>query len=168
LKVINEVTDTNPDGRWLWTATLPIFLALEDYAPDEDQIRELGVPEDMLPAVKALLANPSDEQAIEQLKVRFSEGYIKNAQFTDRSPYMARQLLAYAGKSDYVLDVDMAVIHIRPHGIEEWAWTPAFNSIRENPRFQEYLEKAGIIEYWDTTEWPAWCERKNDGRIECQ
>ena len=81
---------------------------------------------------------------------------------------MARHLLAWAGESDYVLDVDMAIMDENPFGLEEWAWTPVFKSVRQNPRYEQYLQKAGLIEYWDATSWPDWCERKDDGRVVCK
>ncbi|MDX2479978.1 MAG: hypothetical protein QNK24_06540 [Desulfuromusa sp.] len=68
----------------------------------------------------------------------------------------------------FVLNVDMATIKLNSYGAEHFAWTPNFKGIRENPRYEKYLEMAGLIDYWDATHWPVWCQRFDDGRIECQ
>jgi len=67
-----------------------------------------------------------------------------------------------------VLDVDLATMDLLDGGIEEWGRTPVSQGMRQNPRFETYLKKAGLIDYWDATAWPDWCQRKNDGKVVCK
>ena len=167
LATVNRITLENQGDRWLWLANLFIFLAQDDYTPDEEFIGKLGIPDEMYPAVTAIFKDRTNETAIEQLKPWYSEGYIIRPDF-DRNVYLARGILAWAGASDHVLDVDIAMLSRNPHGLEEWAWSPLFKSIRQNPRYAEYLELTGLIEYWDANSWPEWCQRTENGRIECK
>jgi TolB-like protein/Flp pilus assembly protein TadD len=167
VKLVDHVTAANPGHPWLWAANLPIYLARHDFSPDDEWIRRLNLPEDTLASLKAILADPTDQETIGQLKSVYSLESIEDPNL-GRSIYIARDLLAWAGESDYVLDVDLATMKNNPSGIEEWGWTPSFKSVRQNPRYEQYLQKAGLIEYWDATTWPEWCQRKDDGRIECK
>jgi hypothetical protein len=121
----------------------------------------------MLPTVKAFFADQTDVKAITTLKSWFPEETMTTyKQF--QSSVIARALLAHAGESDYVLDIDLAAVRLKSMGPEEWGWIPVFESLRQNPRYQEYLEKADIIQYWDATTWPDWCRRNDDGKVECK
>ena len=72
-----------------------------------------------------------------------------------------------AGLTDYVIDVDIAQLESE-YGLAEWHWTPAYQPLRQNPRYGEFLKAAGIIDYWDATQWPDWCNRTSDGKVSCK
>jgi TolB-like protein len=167
LALVDRVSSEYPDHRWLWQAILSIYLAQDGYVPGDDLISKLAVPENMLDSIKALFADPADERAIEQLKSIYSVEQIENFGVHGRSPYQARQLLVWAGESDYVLEVDIASLQLVDWA-EEWMWTPVFKDMRKNPRFAEFLSKTNVVAYWDATRWPDWCKRLDDGGIECQ
>jgi TolB-like protein/Flp pilus assembly protein TadD len=167
LRLADEVASENPGNQWLPEVQLAIHLAQGGHVPDE-LLNRLEIPQDMLDTVTAIVAAPHDDLAIERLKSRFSVEYIKDKQLALDDWFLARLLFAYAGESDYVLDLDMAIIKLSSYGAQEWTWTPNLKSIRKNPRYEKYLEMAGLIEYWDATNWPVWCQRLIDGRVECQ
>jgi TolB-like protein len=168
LVLTDKIARENPGRRWLPVVRLFVHLAQDGFTPNDELLNALNISQDMLGAVKAIFSNPSDEQALEQLKSRFSVNSFEDPQFELASWSLARNLLAWAGESDYVLDVDIAILQLGSNSPEEWTWTPTFKSVRENPRYEKYLEIMGLIEYWDATTWPAWCQRKNDGRVECK
>ena len=167
METANKIIADYPGHRWLSQTGLVTFLAGNNLSPVDEWINRLSLPDDILATLTAILADSTNKKAIEQLKSFFSEDLIRNSQY-GRPSFMARHLLAWAGESDYVLDVDMAIMDENPFGLEEWAWTPVFKSVRQNPRYEQYLQKAGLIEYWDATSWPDWCERKDDGRVVCK
>jgi len=167
LSLAEHITTTNPGHRWLSAANIPVYLAQDNFAPNDEWIGRLTLPEDMRPAVKAILTDSTDGQAIQQLKDHFSIQNIEDPNY-GRGVYIARTLLAWAGESDYLLDIDLATMGEVPTGLKEWGWVPAFQSVRQNPRYAEYLQKVGLVEYWDATAWPDWCQRKDDGRITCK
>ncbi len=168
LLVVDKVARENPGNRWLSEARLGTHLSQGAYTPDDELLGSLKLPQNILDDVTAILATPPDEQAIERLKLHFSVGHVDDAQFVIDNWFLARFLFAYAGEFDHVLNVDMATIKLNSYGAEHFAWTPNFKGIRENPRYEKYLEMAGLIDYWDATHWPVWCQRLDDGRIECQ
>jgi hypothetical protein len=135
---------------------------------DAELLGRMKISQDMRNTITAILANPHDKQATGKLKSRFSVKNIEDTQLSSESWFLARVLLAYAAETDHVLDIDMAITKSASYGAAEWVWTPSFKGVRENPRFEKYLEAAGLIDYWDATQWPAWCQRTADGRVECQ
>jgi len=77
-----------------------------------------------------------------------------------------RMALIHAGQIDFVLESDMnAVGEGAP---PEWAWIPMLAPLRQDERYPDYLEKTGLIDYWNATAWPGWCARKENGDISCQ
>ena len=168
LLVLDKVARENPGYRWLSEVRLGTRLSQGAYTPDDELLGSLNLPQDMLEDVTAILATPPDEQAIERLKLHFSVDHVGDAQFVIDNWFLARFLFALTGEYDHLLDVDMATIKLNSYGAEEWAWTPNFKAMRASPRYEEYLEMAGLVEYWDATNWPVWCQRLTDGRIECQ
>jgi TolB-like protein len=168
LQVFTDVTSEAIDDLWWWALSLEIHLSQNDFTPDAAFIESLAIPAEMLPTVEALIADPSDKQATEAIKTWFSEEVITESLKYYIARTTTRVLLAYANESDYVLDISMAIMGETSFGLEEWAWTPVFKSIRQNPRYEEYLEKAGLIQYWDDTDWPEWCWRNDDGKVECK
>jgi len=167
LATLNRVIADNTGQRWLAGATLLIYLALGDIELGDEFITKLIHSEEQRPVVTAILMNPADKEAIAELKTWFTEESVTETHYA-RGARMARHLLAYAGESDYVLDVDLATMQKEIFGLEEWAWTPNLKSVRQNPRYEQYLQKAGLIEYWDATTWPDWCKRNDDRRIVCR
>ncbi len=167
LALADELASEHPGHSWIRKMQVAIHLAQGADVPEE-LLDRLEIPQDMLNNVTAILAAPHDDLAIERLKSSFSVEQIKEKQFVFDDWFLARVLLAYTGESDYVLDVDMGIIKLSSYGALEWVWTPNLKSTRKSPRFEKYLEMAGLIDYWDATQWPAWCERMVDGRVECQ
>jgi hypothetical protein len=77
---------------------------------------------------------------------------------------LVRAALVLANELDYVIAQDIwwaQQVDRFPH---EFNWTPFFAQLSAHPRFSEYLDAARIIEYWDATEWPDWCQRSAKGR----
>jgi len=168
LELVERVISEDPENGWMRYPALPVFLAQADVAADDEWIKGMELPADVLPTVTAILTNPNDRDAREQLKTWYSADSFSGDFELDWKYYVARRLLAWAGDSDHVLDVDLAVLHLQPFGLAEWGWTPDMSSVRQNPRFEEYLQLAGLIEYWDATTWPEWCARNDDGRVACK
>ncbi len=129
---------------------------------------ELG-PEYMAPPVRTaiigLLENPADEQAREVLRTTISGEYISDY---DSDAFMSTMVLIHAGDVDFVIDRIIADGRQYSFGNVEPIWSPIYAKFRQHPRFGEYLELLNLPEYWDQAGWPDICQRKDDGRIECQ
>jgi len=167
LQVVAKLLADYQDDFWLWFANLLIHLSQDNYVAEPEIVDSLGVADEMLPTIKAILADRADKQAIKTLKAWFTEETVEEREFL-RESLIARALLVYANESDYVLDVDLAIIEESWRGPKEWSWVPVFKSLRQNPRYQEFLENIDVIQYWDATTWPEWCWRNNDGGVECK
>jgi TolB-like protein/Tfp pilus assembly protein PilF len=81
---------------------------------------------------------------------------------------IARSLLISAGEIEHVMTADLSLIERGLDPLHEWQWTPSRAELRQDPRFTEYLSDIGLIEYWDATSWPPFCERNPEGVIQCQ
>lgn len=49
-----------------------------------------------------------------------------------------------------------------------YIWMKHMAPVREQPEFASTLERYGLIEYWDSSHWPDFCERRADGAIRCR
>jgi TolB-like protein len=81
---------------------------------------------------------------------------------------VARDALILANELDYVVEQDIQFARQLDRVLHEFTWSPFYAELRQHPRFGEYLEAAGIVEYWDATRWPDWCDRATDGAIRCR
>ena len=81
---------------------------------------------------------------------------------------LARDVLVYANQLDYVIEKDIWWAGQTDRVLHEYGWTPFYAALRKHPRYGEYLERAGIVAYWDATEWPKWCERGMDEVVRCR
>jgi TolB-like protein len=46
-------------------------------------------------------------------------------------------------------------------------WAPAYRSIRQTPRFKQYMRDAGIVAYWRAKGWPPQCHPTTGDDFEC-
>ena len=81
---------------------------------------------------------------------------------------MLRAPLTVLGETDWVLSTDLELFDISRQPMHEWNWTPVMQPVRQHPDFYRFLERAGLIEYWDASAWPKFCERDDAGVITCQ
>ena len=83
----------------------------------------------------------------------------------------ARYLLIGSGQAAHVLAVYLALFEqedLPDTPMNEWLWTPLHAPLRQLPGFSDYLQLAGLIDYWDATAWPDWCRREAAGEVVCQ
>ncbi len=82
-----------------------------------------------------------------------------------------RAPLVLAGQVDFVID-EFLLADQGPEGgggnMAEGLWTPTLENLRQHPRFAEFLQRVGLIEYWDETSWPKWCQRDDEGAVICK
>ena len=139
-------------------------------APVEFADDELSWSADMIDHVNRVVEGSWDAESIKALKSHYSQANIQSVTadlfYYDILP--ARNALVLVEELDYVIEQDIwwaRQIDLFPH---EFNWTPLFAELRAHPRFGEYLEAAGIIAYWDATEWTDWCQRNADNRVICK
>jgi TolB-like protein len=82
--------------------------------------------------------------------------------------WAAQAPLVQAGQVDFVVEQVFLADQDLYGGTTEWLWTPLMAPVRQHPRFAEFLERIGLLAYWDATDWPKWCRRNDDGVISCQ
>lgn len=46
-------------------------------------------------------------------------------------------------------------------------WARHMAPVREQPEFASLLERFGLVDYWDASQWPKYCERSADGKVRC-
>ena len=51
-----------------------------------------------------------------------------------------------------------------PNALE---WAPAYRSVRQTPRFKQYLRDAGMVAYWRAKGWPPHCHPTAGDDFEC-
>jgi TolB-like protein len=123
------------------------------------------VPEEFGSAMIRLLKNPQDSQARDILRDLF----LTDSKFSRLTvSETALQVLAFSGDIDFVINTLLAQFGNAGWGNFERVWQPAMAQARQHPRFAEFLELVKLPDYWDQTGWPDICQRKDDGRIECQ
>jgi TolB-like protein len=81
---------------------------------------------------------------------------------------LARDALLQVDEVDYVIEQDIKHAQLTDRVLHEFTWAPFYTELRQHPRFGEYLEAAGIVDYWDATEWPGWCTRGTEATIRCR
>jgi TolB-like protein len=124
--------------------------------------------DDLMEAVAQVLEGSADAESIDTLKKYYPFFDDTGVFGTTYFSLIARDALVLANELDYVIEKDIwwaEQIDLVPH---EYLWTPFYAELRKHPRYGEYLEAARIVEYWDATEWPDWCERGADEVIRCR
>jgi hypothetical protein len=116
-------------------------------------------------AIIGLLGNHANIQARDVLRTAISGEMISEF---DTGAYLSTMVLIHAGDVDFVIDRTITVARNYSFGNFEPIWSPLYAPFRQHPRFGEYLELVNLPGYWDQTGWPDICQRKDDGRIECQ
>jgi len=175
-----ETVEQYPDKQWTWFLLVPVWfdpaniaagrkpppMPRSDPPPDApdwvqkwlelpEHVRGDGLTAEDIALLKTLLeeaSNPGAGEAPTLVSRTGTSGI--------------RALLMAAGEFDFVLAADLA----REKGsnpLNEWNWTPFTRPLRELPDFQKYLERAGLIAYWDGTQWPDWCRREAEGVVKC-
>ena len=166
----NRLTDQAPAAAWWYEPfwkMLPL-MASGDNAGAIAMANRVGpeyLAEPIRTAIIGLLENPADVQAREVLRIAISH---ENISDYDADAYLSELVLIHAGDVDFVIDHAIAVSQKFRFGNIEDTWSPIYAPFRQHPRFAEYLELLNLPEYWDQTGWPDICQRKDDGRIECQ
>ena len=123
---------------------------------------------DLIKVAADVVEGSTDSSSIDFLKAYYP--------FTDQPPEsgihevntIARDVLVYANQLDYVIEKDIWWAGQTDRVLHEYGWTPFYAALRKHPRYGEYLERAGIVAYWDATEWPMWCERGMDEVVRCR
>lgn len=115
---------------------------------------------------KRILKDPNDVNAIARLKTNYQALVDKPVADAGITEY--RLLLIKAGAIDAVIATDIANLDKPGFFMYEGVWMPFYQDYRQHPRFPEYLERTGIIDYWNASKWPKWCNRNQQGDIACK
>jgi TolB-like protein len=143
-------------------------LVLDDTELASEQIRKLGRQldsEQFIATAIKLLNNPSDSDLRAELRPYLDSNYTPDNRMDD---FVASLLLIYVDDIEAIIDVELSELRNDPSDTLEFLWSPLYDQIRQHPRWQEYLEITGLIEYWNSTQWPEQCHRANSERIVCQ
>ncbi len=67
------------------------------------------------------------------------------------------------------VDRGMEILLENPTTGNDWMelWLPETKPLRDHPRFQDLLQNAGLISYWDEYGWPPQCARNGEA-ITCR
>jgi TolB-like protein/tetratricopeptide (TPR) repeat protein len=147
------------------------MMASGDTAGAIAMARQLGPEHMTIPvrdAIIGLLENPANVQAREVLRTAISGDNISQISQYDFDAYTATLVLLHAGDVDFVIERRIADAQNFSFGNVEPLWSPIYAPFRQHPRFGEYLELLNLPTHWDQAGWPDICQRKADGRIECQ
>jgi TolB-like protein/Flp pilus assembly protein TadD len=131
---------------------------MKEYQPSEafQPVRTAGLN---------LLAGTADKEDLDALKALGYSNYINIGWYVFS---IEGFMLAYAGETDYMIDVAIGMANRDRWGHLFAIWYPSFSNIRANPRFQELLEVYKLPEYWDKKGWPEYCQRVDAERIQCE
>jgi hypothetical protein len=72
----------------------------------------------------------------------------------------------------YLGEVDLAMEALRDAStggglLVRGAWEPVLRDARSTPEFLSLIDELGLVDFWNETEWPEFCQQSSDGRIEC-
>lgn len=73
---------------------------------------------------------------------------------------------AYFGDPDLALNAMEKSTGLQTTGLY-FIWAPLMNDVRKMPRFREFVENAGLVEYWNKYGWPDLCAPGNGGDFTC-
>ena len=177
-KVAQKLLEESPPGNHVFVESylLPVLLdpgqgPVQIGATASTEIPD-GAPSwlvEMNGLISSVARGVRDARTIEALK----SYYPLADRFTgEASPYFdaapARAALVLAKELDYVIEQDIRWARQIDQFPHEFYWTPFFAELRAHPRFGEYLEAARLVEYWDATAWPDWCERRAPDNVSCR
>jgi hypothetical protein len=77
-----------------------------------------------------------------------------------------RIALLHAGQADFVLKSDLH--SVGKEALPEWTWIPMLAPLRQEELYPEYLKLTRLVEYWNATAWPSWCQHHENGEISCR
>jgi tetratricopeptide (TPR) repeat protein len=145
-----------PFGRSLSTA---LRLGRGDIEFLRDEIRPFaqGINAELLDAV-------DDPNSMREALLK----YISDP--TASSPGQASVIAVWAAYSG---EVDLAAAALRDAAVGSGllirlGWEPLFSDVRSTPEFTSLIDDLGLIEYWNKTEWPEFCQQLSDGEVECR
>jgi len=176
-KVAQQVLDgsTDDDVSWLYWYMLATLRnpALDPAKFAHEVPTELAdeVPRsywDLTDVAAAVVAGTWDDASIDKLKTYYPLPDHLTIDGRYDIGIIARDALLLANQLDYVIENDIGRAGQVDNFLHEYGWTPFYAELRQHTRYGEYLEAAGIIAYWDATEWPDWCERGANEVVRCR
>jgi len=72
----------------------------------------------------------------------------------------------YFGDQEFSMDAMEKALSIDYFGVFQ-AWYPVLKKVRQLPRFNQYVKKIGLVDYWDKFGWPDICHKLDNGDFEC-
>jgi len=171
-QVLEDVADDFTAVYWYMLATLhspaldPGILTQEIPTEVADDQPQWYV--DLVEAAAQVVKGSADEALIEYLKGHYPLPDRLEAARGYYIALIARDALVSANQLDYIIEKDIWSAKQANLALHEYGWTPFYAQLRQHPRYGEYLEHAGIVAYWDATEWPDWCERGADKVVRCR
>jgi adenylate cyclase len=144
--------------QWHWGNFFITLLRLgvgEVVTPDD-----ILIPDPINNASKELLESPGD--ALKQLRRLYID---KNNQDAGRLSEIA-VWAAYFGDPEFSLDATEKTVSLNASNIV-FLWLPLFRVVRQLPRFKEFVNTIGLVDYWKKFGWPDFCQAMDDGDFEC-
>jgi hypothetical protein len=84
---------------------------------------------------------------------------------TGRMPLSA--VAVFVGQKQVALDAIFLEEETPGNDIAALIWTPAYQPLRNEPRFLEFLKTIKMPEYWRAVGWSEFCHAKGDKDFEC-
>lgn len=125
--------------------------------PDFDcRFRAWGLPDEVRGLMVEMTTPPADEAG-------WAAAVALGMQLFEMNPGMATNMLnATACHADHLTDLFFEVWRASHDAEVYWFWPNAWNqscgNVWADPRFIDYAEEAGFIEYWRRVGWPAICQ----------
>ena len=73
----------------------------------------------------------------------------------------------FVGQKQVALDAIFLEVETPGNDIAALVWTPAYQPLRSEPRFLEFLKTMKMPEYWRAAGWSEFCRPKGDKDFEC-
>jgi hypothetical protein len=73
---------------------------------------------------------------------------------------------AYFGEPDFALDAMEKSFNLHTMNFY-FIWSPAMRSVRQFPRFKEFVREIGLVDYWKEYGWPDLCRPVGDDDFVC-
>ena len=111
----------------------------------------------------AMTAPPEDEAGRD-------EAVAMGMQLFAMNPGMSTNMLnAIACEADHLTDLFFEVRRASEQAGSYWFWPNAWNltcgNVWRDPRFVDYVEDYGFVEYWHVAGWPAMCRPDGDTAV---
>ncbi len=173
-----ELMADYPDLPWIWLVAMPVWMDAANRAEHANlppaphfETQARGSAFELLAertarvvaVAERVYAGTHDDGDIQLLRQEYGDSS------NDNVPSGAeRALLVSVGEADFLIGEDLARFDVTEVAMNEWNWAPLFSPLRQHPDFPKFLERAGLIAYWDATEWPDYCRRNDDGEVTCR